>query len=245
MKCKKCGAHYRTRKLRCPYCGTANPKGEQWHSQRESAEKELQQLESTRGKDLRLQAANKALNRVLLFEGIAIAVFLLGVFLWFMLADAALRLRTRFNKAELEQQMQQLYSEQRLTELNDLMDEYGLFGEDYYEYSQAALLGYDYDRFVQARMELFACVQAGEQPDESLTWRLVNSMNDILVPYIPAYPRLTEQNAALQAEFAADVLSCAQGWLAIDKEAVALLHADWLTTEQEAALQQKILEVTA
>ena len=65
MKCKKCGAHYRTRELRCPYCGTANPKGEQWQTQRESAEKELQQLEDTRGKDLRLQAAHKAVNRVL------------------------------------------------------------------------------------------------------------------------------------------------------------------------------------
>ena len=27
MKCKNCGANYRAKEEKCPYCGTANPRG--------------------------------------------------------------------------------------------------------------------------------------------------------------------------------------------------------------------------
>ena len=83
MKCKACGAHYRSRELRCPYCGAENPKGKQWKAQRDSAEQQYRELEQTEGSSLRLQAANRVLNRALLFEGIALGVFLLGVFYGF------------------------------------------------------------------------------------------------------------------------------------------------------------------
>ena len=245
MKCKACGAHYRSRELCCPYCGAENPKGKQWKAQRDSAEQQYRELEQTEGSSLRLQAANRVLNRALLFEGIALGVFLLGVFLWFLLGEAAFRVRRSVKAEELSQQMQQLYAQQQLGELYRLMDEYDLFGEENYEYAQAALLHEDYMQFDIARCEFFAVLQRGEQPDEYLTWKLVNSMNDILSPYIPAYPRLTENNAQLQQQYAADVLEFAQGWLGFGREETALLYADWLYTEQEAQLQQIIAEVTA
>ncbi|MBR5502824.1 MAG: hypothetical protein IKV55_07305 [Oscillospiraceae bacterium] len=245
MKCKSCGANYRSRELRCPYCGAENAKGKLWKAQRDSAEQQYRELEQTEGAALRLRAANRVLNRALLFEGIALGVFLVGVFLWFMLGEAVFRVRRSVKADALSQQMQQLYAQQQLGELYRLMDEYDLFGDENYEYAQAALLHKDYAQFDLARCEFFAVLQRGEQPDEYLTWKLVNSMNEILVPYISAYPRITENNAQLQQQYSADVLEFAQGWLGFGKEETALLYSDWLTTEQETLLQQKIAEVAA
>ena len=245
MKCKACGANYRSRELCCPYCGADNPRGKLWKTQRDSAEQQYRELEQTEGTSLRLQAANRVLNRALLFEGIALGVFLLGVFLWFMLGEAVFRVRRSIKADELSHQMQQLYAQQELGELYRLMDEYDLFGEENYEYAQAVLLHEEYTQFDLVRCEFFAVLQKGEQPDEYLTWKLVNSMNEILVPYIPAYPRMTENNARMQQQYAADVLEFAQGWLGFGREETALLYGDWLTTEQEEQLQKSIAEVTA
>ena len=40
MKCKNCGAQYKTRELKCPYCNTENIIGKIWQSERSQAEME-------------------------------------------------------------------------------------------------------------------------------------------------------------------------------------------------------------
>lgn len=34
MKCKNCGANYKTRELKCPYCNTENFIGKIWQAER-------------------------------------------------------------------------------------------------------------------------------------------------------------------------------------------------------------------
>ena len=52
MKCKNCGAQYKTRELKCPYCNTENLIGKIWQTERSQAEMAYEEEKKKVGKVL-------------------------------------------------------------------------------------------------------------------------------------------------------------------------------------------------
>lgn len=155
MKCKSCGANYPSREIACPYCDTPNPRGMKWKAQRDFAQWEYQEARSELEPVLRLRRWDKIVNRVLLIEIALIVLMIAGVFVAFFLEEQVGSLGSAFGREGLEQEFAALYEEERFGELYHRLDETGLLGEDFFEYSQMALLHYDYQSFDLARMEFF------------------------------------------------------------------------------------------
>lgn len=236
MKCVSCGASISSRERFCPYCGAENLRAKTRAAERERAERRYDAAYDAAAPALRRRTANKVLNRVLIVEAVLFALFLASIFAVFFLGDALPGLGHGGIGAELEA----LYREERFGELYALLDETDSFGEDYYEYSQMALLHYDYESFTVSRMEFFA--ERHGEPDEYTVSSLIGYMHDVLSPYIPAYPDFTERNAAILAEYQTEVHAFAAGTLGLTESEIAVLRQDYMTVDEEDALVAAVTE---
>lgn len=74
MKCKNCGADYKASALMCPYCGTKNATGQEWHDEEERARDQKEQTKRFVISSMPLYIINRILNTII---GIGIALLLL------------------------------------------------------------------------------------------------------------------------------------------------------------------------
>lgn len=241
MKCPNCGANISSRAVYCPYCDALNPKAKLREQQRERAQFELRTAEEETAPVLRRLTANKVLNRILIAEAILVALYFVGTLLVFMFGDALVGLRWSFSRGGLDAEFASLYEQQRFGELYLRLDETDSFGEDYYEYSQMALIHYDYQNFTQERMA-YRTENAEGEIDEYTADFLARAMHDILQPYIPAYPELTDRNAEVLAEYQAEVLAFARHTLGLTDAEIELMRQDYMYTEDEDAVAAAIRE---
>ena len=66
MKCKNCAANYKTRELKCPYCGTENLLGRIWQVERTQAELDYaNEKKEVKKKIFSPYTADRILNRCL------------------------------------------------------------------------------------------------------------------------------------------------------------------------------------
>lgn len=240
MKCKSCGGNYAARELSCPYCGNQNPIGWLWKQQRDRAERDYENA-AEQLPQLRRKMANKVLNRVLIIE-IAICVLLFaGVALVFYIGDATHQATVALNKGKLQTELSDLYEQERFGEMYTLLMDNNLGGEDYYEYMQMGLLNFDYQQFQQDRMAFFDEME-NEGPDTYTISDLLDSMHDVLYPYIPAYPEVTASNAVYLQEQQADVTAFGKAVLGMTDEELAVLAQEYMTIDEEESLTAAILE---
>ncbi len=242
MKCKNCGANYRSRELFCPYCKTPNPRGKLWKQQRQAAQQDYQWAAGEVVPVLRWRAANRILNRVLLIELGLLVLCVIGVIAAFALGNTALQAGILQGNGEINEELAALYEEERFGELYARLSETELFGEDYYEYSQMALLYSDYESFCESRLRFFYEIEQQEAPDEYTVSRLVGDIHDVIAADIPAYPELTERNAAFAAQYRNEVLMFAQVLLGLNESEMETLGQEYLTMAEEEALTEAIWE---
>lgn len=240
MKCKSCGGNYAARELNCPYCGNLNPTGHLWRRERRKAE---QDYETAAGQlpQLRRKMANKIINRVLLIEAALFVLLIAGMALVFYIGDISMQANAGLKKSELQSEMAELYEQERFGELYALLNDYNLDGQEHYEYMQMGLLNFDYEQFQQDRMTFFGEI-SDDTPDSYTISSLLDSMHDVLYPYIPAYPDITGSNAAFLQEQQADVTAFAKAVLGMTDEEIALLSKEYMTIDEEDALTAAILE---
>ena len=241
MKCKNCGANYRAKEEKCPYCGTANPRGLRWKQEKQTAEAEYARVSSEEVPLLRLRAANRVLNRVLIAEAALFALAFLGVVAAFFLTDAAHKAGNRLNETKIEAEIETLYASEQFGALYEMMDERDLFGQEHYEASQMVLLYSQYERFEESRLELFRAAEKNDVDEDDITW-LIGRMNNVLNADIPAYPELTERNRAHVEEYRADVLAFAEAMLGMTEEERAVLQQDYIPMDEEKTLVDAVLE---
>ena len=241
MKCKNCGANYRAKEEKCPYCGTANPRGLRWKQEKQAAEAEYARVSSEEAPLLRLRAANRVLNRVLIAEAALFALAFLGVIAAFFLTDAAHKAGNRLNETKIEAEIETLYASEQFGVLYEMMDKKDLFGQEHYEASQMVLLYSQYERFEEARLNLFRAAEENDVDENEITW-LIGRMNDVLNADIPAYPELTEQNRAHVEEYRADVLAFAEAMLGMTEQERAVLQQDYIPMDEENTLAAAVLE---
>lgn len=237
MKCKNCGSNYPTRELRCPYCGTENKKGVLWAMRREQAEADYRAAEAEVRRKLPIEIADGVANRLLAVTGGLLALFLAVTLLLAVFSGGFRQLSNKLHREALEAQMAALFAEERFGELNALMDEKELSGQDYYAYTQICLLHFDFDHMLQARADFLQAVDSGEMLDD---WhmryfiaRMVNRASSILTLDIPAYPELAPENRAVYQRYCAEAEALCRALLGMTEEETAALRGEGFLLAKE------------
>lgn len=78
MKCNSCGANYKTRELKCPYCGKANALGRLWKIKRTEAEEEYERARKEAGRKISVYSVDRILSRCI----VSVIGFFVLFFYW-------------------------------------------------------------------------------------------------------------------------------------------------------------------
>ena len=220
MKCKNCGADYRTRELKCPYCGTENIIGKIWLIERQEADRELEQADHSGKMQIRLYVADKVMNRILL---ISITLFLLMAAVVIICSKVETGYKSWYKKAhveELEQKMKELYDEQAFHELYQFMDENDLFSEEYYTYSQACFLSFDMECF---RVDMLMFLSLSEEDQNKWKYLLENALKFSKSAYCVfegRYSNEIPENQWLYRQYRTEISAFWKGMLGMTEEEI-------------------------
>lgn len=233
MNCPNCGASYDSKERCCPYCRTPN----------ESLQNSAETAGNLNGINIEIAprakglAANKIMNIILIAEAFILAFIIVGAVMCF-LADG-----TGFgqDREKLEAEFSTLYEERRFGELYSALEESDLFGDEYYEYAQMALLYYDYEQFMTDRMEFFEETREGWL-DKYTVSAVIRDINEVLSPYIPAYSGMDGKNAEIWEGYAKDAETFARVVLGFDDNDMEIIKQDYITSEEEDALKKTVIE---
>lgn len=224
MKCKNCGANYRMRELRCPYCGTINPKGCIQQDLREQAQYEYDKASTKTLGQVRRRMINKVLNRTLLVEIAGFVLLVVVTFLCFFCHEAYLEINKHARIHTMQQQMEEFYTQGQFRELHVYMQDNALFDTKYdecYEYAQMALIHSNYTRFEESRMVYFS---KGDKLSDYDINQLLRNIHRVFCDEFPAYPELTERNEKIWQGYCREAEAFASAVLGLDEAQMELLH---------------------
>ena len=239
MKCKNCGANYPMREMRCPYCGTVNARGLRQQCQLERADEDLEKAETEGLEKIQLRMVNRVLNVSLVLEIAAIALLVAGVIVYGFGYDITRSTKRFLNSDQMNAHMEQLYTENRLDELWTYLHENDLRGEDYYEYMQAALIGFDYRQFKCARMTY---LDTKQELDEYTVSSLLDNIQELLYFDCLAYPELTERNEVIWNRCSRDAEVFARVVLGFDDAQIEILKQKYVPSKDMNALKELVMQ---
>ena len=75
MKCENCGAEYRAKELKCPYCGTVNHTGMNWKAEEDREKSRAEQEKTAALKRTPLFVVNRVANTILVLSLVLLVVF--------------------------------------------------------------------------------------------------------------------------------------------------------------------------
>ena len=232
MKCKNCGADFPAKELRCPYCGTPNPKGRLWADRRERAEQKYEATRQQVERELPLSVAYRVAGRIRGILALILVVIFLGVCLWALVTAYGGKLRNKLQREKLETQMAELYEQERFGELRALMWDRELSGQDYYAYTQMCLIHYHYEEFTQRRMELFQGEKREERESDCVE-RILSEASEILALDMAAYPDLAPENEEVYNRYCLDITTFLRAMLGMTEEEVLSLSGQGYVPAKE------------
>lgn len=227
------------RELRCPYCGTVNARGLRQQCQLERADEDLKDAETEGLEQIRLQMVNRVLNVSLVLEIAAIALLVAGVMMYALGCDIMRSTKQHLNADEMNAHMEQLYTENRLDELWAYLHENDLRGEDYYEYMQAALIGFDYRQFKCARMTY---LDTKQELNEYTVSSLLDNIQELLYFDCLAYPELTQRNEVIWNRYSRDAEVFARVVLGFDDAQIQILKQEYVPSKDMNALKELVMQ---
>lgn len=205
MKCKNCGGDYRTIELICPFCGTENVVGYIWMAQRSEAELEYECARKAAGKKASPYVINRILGRIaVVMTGICILVYA-SVGIFYLLMYSGNYIYKTFHHSEVIETMATLYEEQRLPELYLHMEKYNLMGEENYAYTQAALMNFDYEWFVNHKLKFCSMDEEERQQDQYYISYLISWGAGICQRNTGRYQELDPMNQTLYDKYYMEV----------------------------------------
>lgn len=243
MKCKNCSGNYRTRELKCPYCGTPNGLGRLWQVERNEAELEY---EKTR-KELPWKASpyvmNRALGRIIVIEVAFVILFFLGVAASFFLEEKLTQLSFSMNRDKVEAQMEEYWSEGDYESLDRLFEKYGLYGnQDYYVYKQAYILSNTRDYFRQRRLDFLGQTEEEKQSNEYQLEMCLRYASDIITVDCGVYSELQPENQTQYDSYCEEIRAFLVGMLGMTDEEIELLQEPYF--ESDASFDELLLDIT-
>ena len=244
MKCKNCGAQYKTRELKCPYCNTENIIGKIWQTERSQAEMEYEEEKKKVGKVLfSPYMADRLLSRaIVVLIGLHIVSFLL-IFIVIALSYPFQKLLFSMNKEKIEAQMEEYYQAGEYDKLDVYMEENYVENQDYYTYTQVTLMMYDYNRYMSHRMAFDALtIEEKLADDYQLKYALDHSLQ-VYQRDCGIYREYDENNAELHERLKKEIMAYWVGELLLTEEEIEkLISADYVSHSELSELVENIKE---
>ena len=75
MKCENCGAEYRAKELKCPYCGTVNRTGLEWKAEEDREKSRVEREKTAAIKRTPLFVVNRVANTILVLSLVLLVIF--------------------------------------------------------------------------------------------------------------------------------------------------------------------------
>ena len=170
MICKNCGANYKLRELRCPYCGTENGLGRIWLMRRNETIKRFEAEKREAKQRFVPYVVSKLVNRLILLFAIC-CIVMVGV-----LIHAAVRKYGGSASADAKKKAMALYEDDEFYELHEYMSDNNLYGKVPDYVTQAAALAYDYNEFLTFRM-IYVPENPGDWEEDDIKFILGKTMN--------------------------------------------------------------------
>ena len=244
MKCKNCGAQYKTRELKCPYCNTENLIGKIWQTERTQAELEYEEEKKKVGKVLfSPYMADRLLSRaIVVLIGLHIVSFAL-IFIVIALSYPFQKLLFFMNKEKIEAQMEEYYQAGEYEKLDVYMEENYVDNADYYTYAQATLMTFDYNNYMEHRLAFEALPQEEKLLDDyHLKYALKHSV-EVYKCECGIYKEPDERNMELYERRQKEVRAYWVGELLLTEEEIdSLISANYISDSEIMALSEKIKE---
>lgn len=226
MKCKSCGGDYRTRELICPYCGTENLVGRLWMAQRSEAELQYEKALKETGRKASPYVVNRVLGRIAVVMACLCILMFVAVAVFFMVLEGGKRIYKRMHYQEIVQTMERLYQEENYTELYAYMGKYDLIGEDNYAYSQAVLMDFDYQWFVNHKLKFCEMSEDEKQEDTYYLQATISWGADICQRNLGRYVELDPMNQALYDSYCQEVTEFWRYTLGMTEEEIERIAED-------------------
>lgn len=218
MKCENCGADYGADEKCCPYCLTPNSYVQEFTQEKEEATKVYETVKNTRLPQLRKEAASRILNKILIAEGILIALYFVGFIIFAVAQVGGKSLRNSLKREAITEQLQQAYQDEDFALLYHILQKYELFNEDGYdEYADMAFLYFDYENFREARSEFYT--DGGSQYyDENDIYYALSNINRLVNESPDTSTQLGESNAEYARQYRNECIAFAIGSLKLTNE---------------------------
>lgn len=242
MKCIHCGANYKTKELKCPYCHTPNPKGREWLNERNRVENKYNKEK----KDVITKGTPYIASRIVMYIAITMVAFvvidILAVFGFFVKEE--FKLEKYVDKAEAIEKMEEYYNDEEYLELYFYMSENELFDEEYYVYSQAALLANKYHLYQSKKLSMLEEFEKGVPDDDFyVSYTLTESIGVYKID-VGIYDDEVPENQAIYDMYREEIMSFWVGTLGLTDEEIELISDkdNYLYYSDEEALTAKIIE---
>lgn len=224
MRCKHCGGNYKTRELVCPYCETENIIGKLWHVQRSKAELEYEEARKEAGKRISIYVLDRVLSRILLVCVLAMILSVVGVGVFFAAEEAYYYIYQKTNAKEIEATLKDYYDKGEYDELHQYMQKYQLFDrEKRYVYSQAALMEFNYDEFLDGKMVLAQLPSEQLREKEYYVSAVLNYSVKVYRNDVGVYEKIAPENEALLKKRQEEVVAFWRGICKITPQEEAML----------------------
>ena len=242
MKCKSCGANYKTRELKCPYCGKANALGRLWKIKRTEAEEEYERARKEAGRKISVYSVDRILSRCIVSVIGLFVLFLIGSFVFFFLQDKIIILRNNIKHDEIESTLREYYDNGDYFELDDYMDKMNLDRTEYYTYSQAVILYHSYEEYIRAKCIFSEMSPEEKAKDDYYIKTALNKSIDVYTVECGIYSEPASENMDLIESYRQEIMSFWIGSLELTEEEIEYISSEhrYLSQEEEESLTARI-----
>lgn len=231
MKCTKCGGDYRTRELRCPYCGSENLLGKLWMVEKTQAELEwMRAHEDKRKSKWTVYDVNRILGRL------AVVLFGINLFAVLLFIVGSLgsygvnQLKKAFNKDDIYAVTREYYEAGQYYKMYQYMSEQDvLHDKEMEKYREIAIYSYEYEGYQEDLADFYQALEEyrarpGEEEEEDLL-RKTTYLLDACCGILRIHDDVSYFEEAKSVEIITE-------W---KNEILALLKGTFLLSEEEAA----------
>lgn len=152
MKCKRCGAQYSTKELKCPYCGEPNSLGMNWKTTEENARNETESIRKRVRHSAPLYVINQIWNVVIVVAVLLLVLFVLITAILYgieTLHDKYVQSTASVVEADA------LLESDDIEELVEYIEEHDLYQKEEYEKYTERVMVYKLYRNLQEEMMYF------------------------------------------------------------------------------------------
>ncbi len=224
MECKNCGASYKLKALRCPYCESENLLGKMLILKRSETIKQYEEEQKRAKKAYVPYVASKLVNTLIL-------IFLLLIIAALASSEGLGKPRDEDGRFT-DKKAERYFSEGKYKELNKYMDRKAYFGKLSYQITQSALIYNDYEEFLTYRMSYIH-----DDPDNDDPSYMAMTMRDAMNIYqheIGMYNGYYEKNEPQYEEYNRRIMAFWKGTMMCDDEEIEFLSNEkslWLGSE--------------